>query len=341
MLKIGFVFDGLINRGVTLSTLFFAKRYEILFPNSSYIFLNTGDCDPILLNEINNYFNNIYTIDFQHDFKDVDVVYYQYDGSNFNFKNSLKPFLHHYVFQNAPTLLNNTFYVSEWLSLLCTANNISALPLPVNTSMTIDSYREEFGIPESAIVCGRIGGLDSFDLNFVREVLKSNMFDVYFIFASTDNIPLDTSNRIFILDKLYGNELGRFYNTLDYFLHARYRGESCGMALTESMLYGVKNICWHGGIDRNHLNLSSINYYGKVSLKKILLNLKKYDKKKNNKFRTYNEDCFNKFLASIELISIPRNKNNFTYFKNRIYISFIQKIYSLYSRVLLIFSEII
>jgi glycosyltransferase involved in cell wall biosynthesis len=47
-------------------------------------------------------------------------------------------------------------------------------------------------------------------------------------------------------------EKSNFLNSADYFLHARRRGESFGMAILESIACGLPTFAWSGGKDQHH-----------------------------------------------------------------------------------------
>lgn len=99
---------------------------------------------------------------------------------------------------------------------------------------TAESLRKELHIPKNAIVFGRHGGNDTFDMDFVKQaVIKTVMNkNIWFLFLNTD--PFFSHKRIIYLpataDLKYKT---KFINTCDAMIHGRYHGETFGLACGE------------------------------------------------------------------------------------------------------------
>lgn len=149
-----------------------------------------------------------------------------------------------------------------------------------------EDLRSELGIPKDAIVFGRHGGRDTFNLNFVKPtILQSlNRSDIYFLFLNTDRfvnhprvIHLDWSS-----DMCYKS---KFINTCDAMIHARDDGEIFSQAIAEFSIRNKPIITWKPDIfphhhDTGHIHVlanTAIYYKNNIDLLDILLNIKKSD----------------------------------------------------------------
>ena len=102
-------------------------------------------------------------------------------------------------------------------------------------SLTTDNLRKELNIPCDAIVLGRHGGPDTFDLPIahesIKEFLKQNN-NIYFLLMNTS--PFYTHPNIIYLepnvDIIYKT---KFINTCNAMIHAGARGETFGLAIAE------------------------------------------------------------------------------------------------------------
>lgn len=125
------------------------------------------------------------------------------------------------------------------------------------------NLRSELGIPADAIVFGRYGGKETFDIPFTKRVIYSvakKRPDLYFLFMNTDNFinnqsyfkkkilnyivsPIAFSrknfpNVIFLEGVSDPEKKVKFIQTCDAMLHARKQGESFGIACGE---FSIKN----------------------------------------------------------------------------------------------------
>ncbi len=144
---------------------------------------------------------------------------------------------------------------SKWLSELSN-NLIDYVPYMVNLPKHKDNFRKEFNIPNDAIVFGRNGGRDTFDLQFVKEAVKDiikKRNDIYFLFQGTDVfyehervIHIATSSDLYTKVK--------FINSTDALIHARELGESFGATCAEFSTLNKPVITWAGSRERNHID---------------------------------------------------------------------------------------
>jgi hypothetical protein len=117
------------------------------------------------------------------------------------------------------------------------------------------NLRSELGIPEDAIIFGRYGGKETFDIRFVHDAIKqilSTRDDVYFLFMNTH--PFYRHKNIIHLPGTTDMILKRkFINTCDALIHARIDGETFGLTCGEFSICKKPVITYGGSIDHEHL----------------------------------------------------------------------------------------
>jgi hypothetical protein len=172
---------------------------------------------------------------------------------------------------------------SKWLSKI-TNYEIPYVPYIVNLPEIKSNLREELSIPEDALVLGRNGGWETFDLPFVKKAIIETIDirnDIWFLFQYTE--PFYTHERIIYLEGDSNLEQKtKFINTSDAMIHARYIGESFGLSCAEFSIRNKPVITWCNSPERNHIDTlgeKGIYYENEQDIKFIFLNL---DKKEIN-----------------------------------------------------------
>lgn len=169
---------------------------------------------------------------------------------------------------------------SKWLSKM-TDYRIPYVPYIVHLPPEVeDDMRNELGIPKEALVLGRNGGWETFDLPFVKESIIETINerpDLWFVFQFTE--PFYKHERIIYLDGTPDlKEKVKFINTCDAMIHARYIGESFGLSCAEFSIRNKPIITWHNSPERNHIDTlgeKGIYYENKKDINHILLNMDK------------------------------------------------------------------
>jgi hypothetical protein len=141
-----------------------------------------------------------------------------------------------------------------------TINNLCNTSFPVLPYMiTLPSHdenlRETLNIPENAIVFGRYGGKESFDIQFVHDVIKNIVNirkDIYFLFMNT-NVFCKHSNIIHLTGTSDMHFKRKFINTCDALIHARERGETFGLTCGEFSICKKPVITWINSRENEHL----------------------------------------------------------------------------------------
>jgi glycosyltransferase involved in cell wall biosynthesis len=170
-------------------------------------------------------------------------------------------------------------YVSKWLS----EQNGNAPYVPHIVSMPEPSgdYKDFLGIPKDALVFGRYGGYDQFDVEYLEEVVKwvscSNP-NIYFLFMNTKPFSFIHPNVIHLGATTDVDEKRGFMDTIDCFLHGRKEGESFGLAVCEALACNKPVITNIECRDRHHIQLMGDKgfYYSSANeLATILSHFKK------------------------------------------------------------------
>lgn len=329
MYVVGFLFEKLVPRGVTLSTIIYMEHFAKYSDCKVLAYIEADGNDLNLLDRISQAANKIIIANKNERFEEADLVYYQYAGGEHGYMHLNSKIFAHIVFQNYTNSAINKTYISSWLAEASFFNKSNYVPLPVNLMNVTGNFRTELGLGKNDFVIGRIGGEDSFDIDFVKDEINKYSGNIKFLFASTNKFT-ENKNCIF-LGKLYGEDVSKFYNTIDCFLHGRYRGESFGMSLMEAKLFGKRSMVWLGGVDRNHLRICDNNliYRGRRSFRKILNKMKKPSDRPSS-IESYNYDCYSRLVERMKF-SVRENP----YFGLRkILIPFSRRIKSFFTFVL-------
>jgi hypothetical protein len=183
------------------------------------------------------------------------------------------------------------YYVcSPWLSKITGIDYVSHM---INLPDNDDNLRKDLSIPSDSIVFGRNGGYDSFDIQFVKDVIKDILplnNSYYFLFQNTEKF-IDHERCIFLEPSADLNFKVKFINTCDAHLHARQIGESFGLTCGEFSIKNKPVITWNGSPERNHIDTlgdKALLYNNYEDLMRLLLNFNK------NKFNDWN--CYQEYL---------------------------------------------
>jgi len=173
-------------------------------------------------------------------------------------------------------------YVSRWASRVMTGRDESFVPHFVPRLEGKESLRQGLGIPIKAKVFGRHGGWDTFNIAFVREAVvrhaRQNPED-HFVFLNTESIceAENLTNIHYIPATVDPVEKAKFLNTCDAMLHARWHGETFGLAVGEFAVLGKPVITFTGSRERAHLEMLGgqyLQYRHADELIKILRNFR-------------------------------------------------------------------
>lgn len=189
------------------------------------------------------------------------------------------------------------------------------MPHMINIPDVLGDMRKELDIPEDAVVFGRHGGYEQFDIEYVRRTVREvaeKHREIYFLFVNT--LPLDgysLPNVIYLSQIVDMNDKRRFINTCDGMIWGRSDGETFGLAIGEFSICNKPVIATDCGY-RAHVNIlgdKGIWYSNEEELREILVGFDKeyYKNRDNNAFREYTPekvmDIFKRICIDNNIIS--------------------------------------
>lgn len=169
-------------------------------------------------------------------------------------------------------------YLSSWMSRVMTGRENSFVPFYVPRFISEEDLRRKLRIPKEAKVFGRHGGWDTFNIPFARKAViehARNFTGDHFVFLNTE--PIHGTERLSNVHYLPATvdpvEKAKFIATCDAMLHARWHGETFGLAVGEFAVLGKPVITFSESRERAHLEMlgeKSLAYKCKEELLKIL-----------------------------------------------------------------------
>lgn len=317
-MKIAFFCPHLCLQGTTVAIYDYANYNEILLNNESYIIYekneprNNQTTIKKCLDRFKNRLIDIPSIAYLDNTliqNKIDAVYiikpgYKNDGRN---ATACKTLIHAVGMAPPNEIHGDAYaYISYWLSEECSNGQIPAVPHMIDLPSIDSNLREQFNIPKDAIVFGRNGGLYSWNLKFVEEVILeviSKRDDIYFIFQNTPQFS--NHERIINIEATADmNYKVKFINTCDAMLHARHEGESFGLSCGEFSSKNKPVITWGLSRERNHIYIlkdKGIYYTDKNDLTNILLNFKKEPYKNWDAYQDYSPEKIMKIFDKVFL----------------------------------------
>jgi hypothetical protein len=178
-------------------------------------------------------------------------------------------------------------YVSRWASRVMTGREESFVPHFVPQLESKVGLRESLGISTKARVFGRHGGWDTFNIPFVQKAVarhaRQNPGD-HFVFLNTEPIhgTEKISNIHYLPATVDSLEKARFLATCDAMLHARWHGETFGLAVGEFAVLGKPVITFGGSRERAHLDMlgdQGLVYRDQRECQRVLENFRPEKKK--------------------------------------------------------------
>lgn len=204
----------------------------------------------------------IYTI--RHGKKGVNTIKFR-DNESLIFNKF--PTLIHCVFHMTPEDVHGSKYVGVSRSVATKmvkqefehVDHIVKLPELDKDNCLIGDFRQELKISPNTLVLGRLGGIDTFDIPFVKDVILNviKSTDVVFLFAVRPDMLKDVNHpRIICMESFFDPVIKRkFINTCNAMIHASSLGESQGLSILEFMYCYKPVITWNGGaLHRQHLD---------------------------------------------------------------------------------------
>ena len=252
-MRVGFFANQLDNRGTGNALFEYAYYNEKLLGNKSIIYTyGRGEHDGAAHDRFKHYFPVVYDPNPWTDA--VDVMYHIKSGEDDGVRFPRTRYAIHAVFNATERHGDRYAAVSEWLGK---RDRAPWVPHIVSLPYHTQNFREVLGIPDDAVVFGRHGGLDTFDIPWAWNVILNVLSiykNMYFIFLNTTQPDFIDHPRIKFLPATT-NEMWkrRFINTCDAMIHARMRGETFGLAVGEFAYCGKPVITYTGVSEKAHL----------------------------------------------------------------------------------------
>ena len=138
--------------------------------------------------------------------------------------------------------------------------NIPVLPNMVRVHPTKENFRQEYGIPDDAIVFGSYSGADEYTMDHVKRVVcdvvqNPSFSNIYFIYLNIDRFGPNSDRLKFFPGTADMEYKRRFINTCDAMLYGRTGGETFGLSCGEFCISGKPVIAKPGERARAHEDL--------------------------------------------------------------------------------------
>lgn len=276
-MKVAFHSNQLCERGTEVALYDYAHFNEILLRNQSLILANGRNKNNV--RTVVERFKKRFRVHLYNDFsevegllarEDVDALYMIKKGVNDGLITTKCRTVVHCVFDTTEPHGDLYACISEYLNKRF-QTSLPVVPHMVHLPQVEGNLRKEQNIPKDAVVLGRYGGFDNFDISFVHDVIWKiieERSDIYFLFMNTKRFPrsfFKRSNKqiIHLPPSIDLDFKVRFINTCDAMLHARLEGETFGLAIAEFSIRNKPIITWkpsqsiHDGIvyDTAHLDI--------------------------------------------------------------------------------------
>lgn len=254
-MNIGFFVRHFTERGTEVAIYDYSKYNEEILGNKSYIICFTQEAQqklnfPTVRDSYEKFSSRFEIIEIE-DINDMRRVIENYNLSffytlthggtkefcQFNNKDiwgNCKT-IKHCVFETTYSESDYYITISEFLNDKY-HTNYQVIPHIITPSKCIENLRNELQIPQDAIVYGRYGGFNEFNISITHEAIieyvNSTNVNCYFLFMNTQIFY--EHPRIIYLDKNIDSEFKeKFINTCDAMIHGREIGETFGLSIAE------------------------------------------------------------------------------------------------------------
>lgn len=161
---------------------------------------------------------------------------------------------------------------------------------------TAGSWRKQLKIPENAIVFGRYGGLDTFDVPFLWPVIQRVVTEnshMHFVFINTPEI-VKHPNIHFLPKIVTDRDKCKFINTCDAYIEGSSIGHTFGLALASFSVHNKPALIYNDGHLWNtaHIDImkdKGLYFATEKEFYELLasFSVEKYKNRDNNGYRDY------------------------------------------------------
>lgn len=199
----------------------------------------------------------------------------------------------HFTDTKIPSIVHSVFICEESHKhgdvYACISEDINKCNAPIVPHICLplpDSSPLQLNLPKDAIVIGRHGAIETFDLEFVHRAITRAVQDnpkLYFLFMNTEKF-VEHPRVMYFPKQIDIKAKASFINTCDAMIHARSQGETFGLSIAEFSSKNKPIICWkHDGPpnkneDLHHIRVlreHGVYYKDEEDLYKILINFSK------------------------------------------------------------------
>ncbi len=297
-MKIAFWDNSLCERGTSIALYDYAYFNIHILKNESIIMYNTTRENDL---HVIDKFKSQFTVYGVSSFKDADsiletekcdVLYVIKGGENEGQISKICKTVVHCVFNVKQPHGDVYAAISNWVSL----NKVPVVPHIVYLPETTDSMRQKLGVPSDAIVFGRYGGYNQFDIRYVQSIVyqvAKQYPNIYFLFMNTRQFCPPLFNIIHVSKEIDLIKKREFINTCDAMLWARSEGESFGLSIAEfSYCNKPVLVTTNDKMDNAHVELLGDKgiWYNENSLEYILSTFHGTENKDWNAYRDYSPE---------------------------------------------------
>jgi hypothetical protein len=268
MTVVGFFIRHFTERGTEVSVFDYAHYNETLLGNTSIILCFTPETQrsigfPETRVSYSKFAERFRIVEIR-DIREaaqcgLDVFYTQTHGCHediYRFENKALwgrcKTIKHCVFDTRYPQADTHIAISDQLNVKF-GTNLPVVPYMISLDPTKETLRSELGIPADALVFGRYGGYDTFDVGDARDAVKAVAGgQFYFIFMNTPSF-VDHPNVKFLPMSTDPLRKRQFINTCDACLHGRVEGETFGLAVGEFAVCLKPIFTWAHGKDYAHI----------------------------------------------------------------------------------------
>lgn len=313
MIKIAFHTPQICIRGTSIAIYDYANYNELILGNKSIIITplkNKESNDIMAFLKFSNRFQVLFyenNEEMERLIRDCDILYcIKYGKQDGVVSKNIKTVIHCVFDMSEP---HGNVYAAVSKTLAEKFNNNLYVPhmVSLQPSITKNNFREILNIPKDALVFGRHGGMDTFNLDFAREIIKKVVRDfnnIYFIFVNTPQF--DTHPHIIFLNKIVDlEEKNRFINTCDAGLECGTLGHTFGLSLAEFSVNNKPNIVFNGPVwNTAHIEIlgdKGIYFKNEEELYNIFssFNKTKYENQDNNAYKDYSPSKIMKIFKEV------------------------------------------
>jgi len=148
-------------------------------------------------------------------------------------------------------------YISQSAADLMTGGRYPAVPHIVDPPPPRANLRASLDIPPDAVVVGRHGAADQFNIPFLRRAIETALDrrkNLWLLLLNTARFS-DHERVVHLPTSPDRQGVADFVASCDFGLNGRLGGENFGLALAEFLAQDKPTLVWAGGRDRNHLAL--------------------------------------------------------------------------------------